>query len=151
MWSEGALLAEPLDWHLLQICTTATMHACRTHRPLHLYRHACNRVGTPASAAQRLDEALRSAGAEGADSVGDVGAVGRMFWAALGRGPSYTPVAVQPNGPVMAKLADLLEAGKLRINVDRVFPLKEARWAFFVSLRCTVQCALLSDICFIVC
>ena len=80
---------------------------------------------------------------ESADSVCDIGAVVRMFWAALGRGPSYTPVAVQPNGLVMAKLADLLEAGKLRINIDKVFPLKQARWAFVQSLPCQGQCSLL--------
>ena len=52
---------------------------------------------------------------------------------AFGRGPKYTLVAVQPNGPVLAKLADLVETGKLRVNVDKVFPLKEARWALYDS------------------
>ena len=43
------------------------------------------------------------------------------------RGPRYKLVFVQPNGNHMGAIARLQAQGKLRIHVDKVFPLEQAR------------------------
>ena len=51
----------------------------------------------------------------------------RKLAALLGLGPAYTFVTVHPNGSQMEQLTKLMADGKLKVNVDRTFPLKEAR------------------------
>ena len=50
-------------------------------------------------------------------------------------GPSYSFILVHPNGATMERLVAMMAAGKLRVVVDRTFPLKSARCAPLLQRR----------------
>lgn len=47
---------------------------------------------------------------------------------ALHFGPSYGVTIVKPNGVQLQKIADLISEGKVKVIVDKVFPLNHAAY-----------------------
>ena len=47
---------------------------------------------------------------------------------ALHFGPSYGVTIVKPNGVQLQKIADLISEGKVKVIVDKVFPLSNAAY-----------------------
>ena len=47
---------------------------------------------------------------------------------ALHFGPSYGVTIVKPNGVQLQKIADLISEGKVKVIVDKVFPLNDAAY-----------------------
>ena len=47
---------------------------------------------------------------------------------ALHFGPSYGVTIVKPNGVQLQTIADLISEGKVKVIVDKVFPLNEAAY-----------------------
>lgn len=54
----------------------------------------------------------------------------RATWAAWRHGVRYTYLFMHPSGEQLRRLGELVEAGKLRPHVDRVFPFARTREAF---------------------
>ncbi|CAK0750506.1 hypothetical protein CVIRNUC_001996 [Coccomyxa viridis] len=50
----------------------------------------------------------------------------RYVMGALHFGPSYGVTIVKPNGVQLQKIADLISEGKVKVIVDKVFPLNNA-------------------------
>ncbi|KAK9906496.1 hypothetical protein WJX75_002912 [Coccomyxa subellipsoidea] len=44
-------------------------------------------------------------------------------------GPSYGVTAVQPNGAQLQKVSDMVADGKVKVIIDRTYPLKDAQAA----------------------
>lgn len=42
-------------------------------------------------------------------------------------GPSYGVTAVQPNGAQLQKVSDMVADGKVKVIIDRTYPLKDAQ------------------------
>jgi NADPH:quinone reductase-like Zn-dependent oxidoreductase len=45
---------------------------------------------------------------------------------AAARGIRATPFLVEPDGPALARIAGLIDAGRVRVEVEEVFPLERA-------------------------
>lgn len=52
----------------------------------------------------------------------------------LRMGPTYGVTAVQPNGAQLQKISDLAADGKVKVILDRTYPLMDAPYAHFPTL-----------------
>jgi NADPH:quinone reductase-like Zn-dependent oxidoreductase len=102
----------------------------------------------PVAYGDGLEERIRALAPEGADIVVDyVGGVLEQTLAVLAPGGRHASIAddsvtaaggaflwVRPDAADLAALAELVEAGSLRVDVERTFPLAEAADAFRASM-----------------
>ena len=59
----------------------------------------------------------------------------RMAKGLLRMGPTYGITAVQPNGAQLQKISDMAADGKVKVILDRTYPLIDAPYAPFTLLH----------------